>query len=157
MNIKPGNESDKIVDQVSKDSKLFNIRLDHDVELGYCNTVRPVIKSSLGESSCLGPVFSGILSVEQSFSQLLPAIAADIPVSNYTGRSERILNNSTHLYRITLLQEEIVPHQRFLCYGFRSLHIGSSIRCLTCASEVPHEALTQPYRNCSKGSLKQFT
>lgn len=94
MNIKSGNESDKIVDQVSKDSKLFNIRLDHDVELGYCSTVRPVIKSSLGESSCLGPVFSGILSVEQSFSQLLPAIAADIPVSNYGGRLERAMNNS---------------------------------------------------------------
>ena len=96
LNIKPGNESDKIVDQVSRDSKLFNIRLDHDVELGYCNTVRPVIKSSLGESSCLGPVFSGILSVEQSFSQLLPAATGDIPVSNYAGISERIKTRTRH-------------------------------------------------------------
>lgn len=83
FSIKSENESDKIVDQISRDSKLFNIRLDQDVRLGYCNTVRPVIKNSLGESSCLGPEFAGILSVEQSFSQLQPVNTADIPVRHY--------------------------------------------------------------------------
>jgi hypothetical protein len=81
FSIKTESENDKIVDQISRDSKLFNIRLEQDVRLGYCNTVRPVIKNTIGGSSCLGPEFAGILSVEQSFSQLQPVNIADIPVS----------------------------------------------------------------------------
>jgi hypothetical protein len=81
FSIKSESENDKIVDQISRDSKLFNIRLEQDVRLGYCKTVRPVIKNTIGGSSCLGPEFAGILSVEQSFSQLQPVNIADIPVS----------------------------------------------------------------------------
>ena len=79
--MKTENDGDKIIDQISRDSKLFNIRLEQDVRFSYCNTLRPVIKNSLGETSCLGPEFAGILSVEQSFSQLIPVITSDVPVS----------------------------------------------------------------------------
>ena len=36
---------------VSHESKQFNIRLEHENIPGYCNTVRPIIKNSLGDSS----------------------------------------------------------------------------------------------------------
>lgn len=79
LNIKSA-EGDSIIDQIAHNSKLFNVRFEEEEVLGYCHTVRPIIKNTIGQSSCLGPHFAGIISVEQSFSALQPEITDDIPV-----------------------------------------------------------------------------
>lgn len=104
--MKTENDGDKIIDQISRDSKLFNIRLEQDVRFSYCNTLRPVIKNSLAETSCLGPEFAGILSVEQSFSQLIPVITTDVPVRSF---------NSSLTIQAQLAQEIIRTHLIFHC------------------------------------------
>ena len=68
-----------MIHQISHDSKLFNIRLDSESGLGY-ETVRPIIRNSIGAFSCLGPKFSGIISLEQTFSELQAEITDDVPV-----------------------------------------------------------------------------
>jgi hypothetical protein len=69
--------SEGLVDQIKSDEKQYDIRLEQDLLFAYSNTVRPIIKNSIGESSCVGPKFSGILSVEQNYSQLIPQLAKD--------------------------------------------------------------------------------
>ena len=79
ISVKPEANSDSVIHQISHDSKLFNIRLDSENGLG-CETVRPIIRNSIGASSCLGPKFSGIISLEQTFSELQAEITDDVPV-----------------------------------------------------------------------------
>ena len=80
LNIKADADEDTIIDQIAHNSKLFNVRIEQNQVIGYCDTVRPIIRNSLGESSCLGPQFAGIISLEQTFSELQPEIADDVPV-----------------------------------------------------------------------------
>ena len=65
-----------------------------------------MIKNSLAETSCLGPEFAGILSVEQSFSQLIPVITTDVPVRSF---------NSSLTIHALLVQEIIRTSLIFHC------------------------------------------
>lgn len=77
--MKSEGSSDAVIHQISHDSKLFNIRLESENGLG-CETVRPIIRNSIGASSCLGPQFSGILSIEQTFIETQAEMTNEVPV-----------------------------------------------------------------------------